>query len=370
MLKGFTHIFDFFSATGHGNSSQRTKPGRTRRTGLAGAFIGAVLFATACEMPFDLKDSHDGRLYIECVVSPDSTTFSINYAAPLNGRRKTYDAFVPSVLRLTSDGGLNLVLDGTQCTIDQPLSVAFPAPLAEGDRFTISAEGKEPVAGGGYSDNILKASGTTLVPYAPEITKVVTETERIDTSYLHKITLTLDREPGQHDFFGIRVVRINVTTEFTDTVIVKPGHMISEMALGSLDLDEMLSIGFEDNRIQGEMPLLLLTERQFDGRVYDFYVDAYDSEYYYDGNSYGMDYGWWWVHEGALPEIISSRYKVQLFRLSEEFYYSAKAQYMKSLDFLSNLGLTPPNFTYTNIDGGLGYIGAISLAETDWLRFE
>ncbi len=361
MLKRVKHILCSFFAAG---------PWRLTR-GAAAGLCAVLLAATACEMPFELEDGNEGRLYIECIVSSDSTTFSIDYAAPLSGHRKSrYDSFVPSVLRLSSDSGLDIRLDGTTCTIDEPLSVVFPSALADGDRFTIHAEGREPMEGGYYSLKTIKASGTTLVPHAPVISEAVTVTEKFDADTLHKITLTLDREPGEHDFFGIRVIRENVTTEFSDTVIVKPGHMINELALGSLDLDEMLSVGFENNRLQGEMPLLLLTRRQFDGKVYDFYVDAYDSEYYYDGNAYDMDYGWWWVHEGRLPEIISSRYKVQLYRISEEFYYSAKARYMKELDFLSNLGLTPPNFTYTNIDGGLGYIGAVSLAQTDWLSFE
>ncbi len=54
-----------------------------------------------------------------------------------------------------------------------------------------------------------------------------------------------------------------------------------------------------------------------------------------------------------------------LHRLSKEFYYYAKAQYQSNFDFLSNMGLTPANFTYSNIRGGIGLIGAISTTCTE-----
>ena len=43
----------------------------------------------------------------------------------------------------------------------------------------------------------------------------------------------------------------------------------------------------------------------------------------------------------------------------------AKAQYQSNFDFLSNMGLTPANFTYSNIRGGIGLIGAISTTRTE-----
>ena len=33
---------------------------------------------------------------------------------------------------------------------------------------------------------------------------------------------------------------------------------------------------------------------------------------------------------------------------------------------LSNFGVTPPNFTYSNIVGGIGIVGAMSVTTSDW----
>ena len=55
-----------------------------------------------------------------------------------------------------------------------------------------------------------------------------------------------------------------------------------------------------------------------------------------------------------------------MYRLSEELYNYCKAQYLGTFNILSNFGVTPPNFTYTNIHDGIGIVGGISEACSDW----
>ena len=61
-----------------------------------------------------------------------------------------------------------------------------------------------------------------------------------------------------------------------------------------------------------------------------------------------------------IPVAIKTIYTFTLSRLSTEFFLYAKALYQSNFDFLSNMGLTPANFTYTNVSGGLGMVGAMS----------
>ena len=42
-----------------------------------------------------------------------------------------------------------------------------------------------------------------------------------------------------------------------------------------------------------------------------------------------------------------------------------KAQYLINFNMLSNFGVTPPNFTYSNVYGGLGVVGGISCTVTE-----
>ena len=39
--------------------------------------------------------------------------------------------------------------------------------------------------------------------------------------------------------------------------------------------------------------------------------------------------------------------------------------YQSNFDFLANMGLIPANFTWSNVDGGMGFVGAISTYSLD-----
>ena len=71
-----------------------------------------------------------------------------------------------------------------------------------------------------------------------------------------------------------------------------------------------------------------------------------------------------------LPDTIvlsySTQYKFELYRLTGECYNFCKALCLSSFDILSIFGLTPPNFTYSNVAGGMGAVAALSGCETDW----
>jgi hypothetical protein len=68
-----------------------------------------------------------------------------------------------------------------------------------------------------------------------------------------------------------------------------------------------------------------------------------------------------------IPIGSKTYYTLTLFRLSDELYNYCKAQYLIDFNMLSNFGVTPPNFTYSNIYGGLGVVGGLSYATSDSL---
>ena len=70
----------------------------------------------------------------------------------------------------------------------------------------------------------------------------------------------------------------------------------------------------------------------------------------------------------TLVLVDNAQYVVELYRLSEELYNYFKAQYLMEFNMLSNFGVTPPNFTYSNVLGGLGIVGGISGVRTQWLE--
>ena len=60
-------------------------------------------------------------------------------------------------------------------------------------------------------------------------------------------------------------------------------------------------------------------------------------------------------------------YQIEVFRLSEELYNYCKAQYLMDYNILANFGVTPPNFTYSNVRNGLGVVGGISRCSSELL---
>ncbi len=56
----------------------------------------------------------------------------------------------------------------------------------------------------------------------------------------------------------------------------------------------------------------------------------------------------------------TAKYKITLMSLSEEAYGYLNAKYNQENNYLGMLGLSPPNFAYSNISGGYGVLGAVS----------
>ena len=62
------------------------------------------------------------------------------------------------------------------------------------------------------------------------------------------------------------------------------------------------------------------------------------------------------------------RYKVEVFRVSPEFYRFNKAQSMIEDNYLATVGLSPSTFSYTNIKGGFGVLGTLTGTSTPWYQ--
>ena len=64
------------------------------------------------------------------------------------------------------------------------------------------------------------------------------------------------------------------------------------------------------------------------------------------------------------------KYRIVLYRFSESCYNYLKAQYNVSNNDFSSLGLAPPSFVYTNVNGGSGVCGAYIVISSDWIELE
>jgi hypothetical protein len=61
------------------------------------------------------------------------------------------------------------------------------------------------------------------------------------------------------------------------------------------------------------------------------------------------------------------KYRLHLYRLSEEMYRKLNAEYDADSNPFAGLGLSSPSFTYSNIDNGTGWFCAYSKTVSDWM---
>ena len=64
---------------------------------------------------------------------------------------------------------------------------------------------------------------------------------------------------------------------------------------------------------------------------------------------------------------VDNRYRIVLYKVSDEFYHYCKSLYMIENNLFAEVGLSPTNFSYTNISGGFGVLGGLSCTQSDWI---
>lgn len=348
---------------------------------LALSLLTAIL--SACEIPFELRQDAQPKIYLQGIASGDSVVVTPLYAAPITTETAVH---VPSLrVELRVNGELRQAeqKEGRAPFVSRGLA------LQEGDEVEVTVSGEG-----------LQATGRSIVPHQPRIEHMEWEEVQIDSINAIRVRLTLDEAPGEDDFYGIRIPCRQIYYyldghEEQQLLYFTPGYILSAADSGNFDLEDFLQLNYDGNTLGSTgayVPLTLLTRKQFEGKVYSFYLNSFDAgilqrirDSLPEGET-GMAGGGIvsgevggdpggngekdpWDPENLDPSqifyAIDSEYRFEILRLSPEFFYYAKALYQSNFDFLSNMGLTPANFTYTNVEGGLGFVGAESRTLSD-----
>ncbi|MBR4826514.1 MAG: DUF4249 family protein [Bacteroidales bacterium] len=361
-----------------------------------------VLAAASCEIPFSLENVSEPAIYVQYIPSSEmAADIMVAYAEPAFGKpgNVQYD-FHASDVTVEVNGkkvDVGLAPDDTLWNA-HTLRLRNPQPFKSGDQVSVS------VAGRGVPD----VHASTVVPERPAIKDIQFQSVTRDSSDAWKITVRLDKPVREGERYGIKaftrqtwitaygpdMFHLQIDTSVSVSTFT-PGQIASTADLNSLDLDAFASVSYQDGFIntgwyQNES-ITLLTDRQFNGDSYTFYANAeslmweefesgfdwdalldsgyggYDDfpdDYYYEDDP---------EYEDEEPESIwlvlgdTVEYRFEMYRLSDEFYNYAKAQYLMMFDMLSNFGVSPPNFTYSNVAGGLGVVAAVSGSSSDWM---
>lgn len=328
------------------------------------------LMLTACEIPFEIKQEGESRIYVQGVADNGLVTISSLYATPIGEEQGR----LSGLKTVFSVNGKEVELHGS------------PIPLEEGDELYVEVS----------ADGLETASGTTIVPPRPQITDLSWERIQVDTIDATEIRMTLDHAPLEDEYYAIQILRrddVFYAGGDVETFVSypTPGYILTAAESGSFDLADFIQVNYNGRYLGGPdyQPISLLTKKQFDGALYKFYLNSFDASILEqirnsmpggDTGMIGGDIVSGEVGPGSgpgtipgdirIPIRVETQYSFTFYRLSPEFYFYAKALFQSNFDFLANMGLIPANFTWSNVHGGLGFVGAVTSTTLGPYQFE
>jgi len=303
-----------------------------------------LLLAVSCEIPFELDQTGEAKIYVQGIVNNGEVFVTAQLAQPVTGK---IQADAPMEIDQTWDG----------------------------DAFSLRVR----------TAGVAPVSGRTTVPPPVEIRDMAWQRVQVDTIDAVDIRFTLDHAPGEGEYYGIQILQhYEITYQDGSSeemdVYGTPGYILTASESVSFDLEDFMQVNFDGRYLGGVdyMPLTLITQKQFEGKEYQFYLDSFDASILDgirgrmpDGDTgmagggiisggVGPGSGGQGFDPGKIPVDMKISYTFTFYRLSREFFLYAKAMFQSNFDFLANMGLIPANFTWSNVEGGLGFVGAVN----------
>ncbi len=314
-------------------------------------YIFLLFLFTSCELPFDLKDLGDRsvlKLYCE-VSSGDTTVVDIDVLVPVGDHERTPVKVKPEDVMMTVDGE---VVEIREAASDDPgldpgtLFVVEEFPEGSEICLTASSEGTDPIVA---RTNMPKSLSGSLIKL--ELTDLPGNSyEGVEERNVVRARLELpDEMKGCH--IGIQYLLKSRTdscgvTVWDEEYIVQSVYDVTEF---TSDGNFVSNPDFWHLRRMGGTYIYV-----WDG------TDDYEFIFYHRWDSVSE----WENEEGATETwTYDSHFKLRLYAFSEEYfqYHSRTAN-----DFFE-LGMASPSYTYTNVKGGTGLLGAFRCVETPWL---
>lgn len=309
------------------------------------AVILACVSVSSCEYEFEIDDSNvKSKLFINCFLSNDDyAVISLYVANPVNSRNASCDAGSASVLCSVNGESREVKVNEDELQ-GIPAGMKYVSgPFAEGDRIRLEAS----LAGLG------DISAETVVPSSfPAYTLSMRRTS--DDNLLFEVVYD-DEASGS--YYGIQIVR---------KVIEEIDGRVSEYVQVLYPLDNSdkvsslasMSSACYINYMDG--PLIFWDNSSApvrDGRrVYRVSTSYMEDR---EGNgSFGGEAAGKWTYE----------YMVRLYKLSAETFRYFSSLYSEDNNAFASMGLSPAYYSYTNVEGGMGVVGALNRTESAWMK--
>ncbi|MBP5334879.1 MAG: DUF4249 family protein [Bacteroidales bacterium] len=366
-------------------------------------FIFLCCCLSGCEYYFEPEGlDKDSKLYVQCIAgNTDRTYINIQKAMGINSGGD----IMPDV------ESVSLKVNGRECAIekfvlpDPPENPYYAAtktsliilpqeqeeyytlkrynlwytdaPIKDSDQLTleVKAKGMEAV------------SATASVPQKVVIQDVkatpkITTVADFDVTYKEK-SMSFDvriADVSPDDYYGVRIpIEVNTTYTYEDGrseshsysayagIINRSGSgVMDEIQNATGDWTPALYNNYFIDSFGSRNMYLIPGNRIRDGHI------QFDCNAYFSSESirqtYDLDPETGLASTSYVVISIKGSYKVEVFRVSPEFFRYNKAQSMLENNDLASVGLSPSTFSYTNVKGGFGVLGTLTGTSTPWYQ--
>lgn len=334
--------------------------------------MAIMLVAISCEEQHDLKlDSQEPKLLVECFPGMNDTTVVLLKAAtPVTQKDSIPPSIAGAVVEMKVDGVLRDVRYAASNLGTVPAGSFFSVgKIACGSRIEISASapGIDPVL-----------SSTTM---PSPVGDVKFDLKRDASSDCIVASLAL---PDDISYLGLSIIQETtfirsgrtimqhydergnlVNTEYgdleTETGVDEYVIVPSPLYENDLEWADIMDFEFDGRSILSPSgaeyvslagPSDLTSDHRFEFKLY-LDRDGEHSTYSDDGTL-------------ILYYSRACRLRFVIYNLSPEMFRFARARYEDYNNVLGFVGLAPASFTYTNVRGGFGAVGAYTVWESGW----
>jgi hypothetical protein len=353
--------------------------------------LTALPLLCGCEYDFPLKSAGDeDRLTVVAAVNEDGTMFvDVETTVPIN-------KYADGDKADTSLTKLELSVNGRPCALVRQDSLYKESSLS-GNRFWKTVEPIRPgdeveIAAKGASTKEVRSTFT--MPSAPVISSIESGVHVSELSDLADYGLFDVRVKSQYfkvriadasdeDYYGIRLLR-----ERNSTFIYENGEVDNTTQTSYEDIQDSESgssaIQYGTNRFFcADYDGITANRYTYPNGTYLFPGSILRDgavefiSYYYPSGDFKREQSYWEqdpdtgeYHEYKVKYRLIEKisYRIQLYKVSPELYHYCRSLYMIDNNLFAEVGLSPSNFSYTNITGGFGVLGGLSATQSDWIR--
>ena len=300
----------------------------------------------SCEERFELNDvGGEPRMYVECYAGlADTTIVQLYKAMPVNAKASDGKDYTLKRLDFKIDGAPVALK-----TLSDSLSLFFTdTPIAAGSKLSLEVETEETAP----------VSATTVVPSKPAFTMTAEMIGGPVMPYI-QFTVNFQGETNPADRYGIGIKQYikthrddgseDIEYDMSAAPTMINGDIAAEHSLTVMGYPESFHFGmFSGEDLEDGKTINAIM--MYDPREYTWEEIKYDD----DGNE-----------TGTVTVTLSIKLQIQILRFSDESYGYLNSLYNRQDNLLAMLGFCPPTVAYTNISGGYGVLGGLSLGESE-----